>query len=111
MVRGTQQEATYRLHVLSGPAEGTVLVLAPGDRLVLGRSAKADLRCADDPFLSGQHAELRHDGGPHAVDLFSTNGTRLNGERLPPGVPRLLAVGDLVEVGQTRLRVHSAAVN
>ena len=52
-----------------------------------------------DPTVSASHAELRRTGGGwQLTDTGSTNGTFVNGERCSA---RLLADGDLLEIGQT----------
>jgi pSer/pThr/pTyr-binding forkhead associated (FHA) protein len=53
------------------------------------------------PALSGLHARLvRSDDGWQIEDLASTNGTRIDGERLAPRQPRAIAPGALVTLGQ-----------
>ena len=64
---------------------------------VIGRSDQAihyvpdiDLSAYDsqDKGLSRRHAALiNYRGKPHIIDLFSVNGTYLNGKRLPPDQP------------------------
>jgi FHA domain-containing protein len=50
--------------------------------VVLGRSRDCDIRL-DDPNISRRHAEIRQeDGGYWIVDLGSTNGVEINGERV-----------------------------
>jgi class 3 adenylate cyclase len=74
-------------------------------RLTLGRGDDAELRI-DDPEISRAHAVL----GPTAEgleiqDLGSLNGTWVNGERISG--PTLLAPGDVVRIGTTRIEVLS----
>jgi pSer/pThr/pTyr-binding forkhead associated (FHA) protein len=53
------------------------------------------------PALSGLHARLvRSDESWQIEDLASTNGTRIDGERLAPRQPRAIAPGALVTLGQ-----------
>ncbi|MCC7138010.1 MAG: FHA domain-containing protein [Planctomycetes bacterium] len=66
-------------------------------RVVVGRGAECDL-ALDNPVVSRAHAELRKEGEAWSVvDLGSTNGTFVNGERVL--APRPLAAGDVVSVG------------
>jgi hypothetical protein len=67
-----------------------VIHLSDGDRVVslwegripVGRGAEAGIRLAP-PEVSTQHAELRWDGAELWMrDLFSTNGTEVNGRRV-----------------------------
>ena len=91
------------LAVLDG-AEGGRRIRIAG-RLTLGRGDDAGL-FIDDPEISRTHAVL----GPTAAgleiqDLSSFNGTWVNGERISG--PTLLAAGDVVKIGTTRIEVLS----
>jgi pSer/pThr/pTyr-binding forkhead associated (FHA) protein len=69
--------------------------------VTLGREAN-DINFADDPFISGRHAQVRIEGGVLSVtDLGSRNGTfvRIAGEHP-------LRHGDYVFLGQQLLRVE-----
>ena len=56
------------------------------------------------PALSGLHARMaRVDGRWQIEDLGSTNGTRVDGERLAPRQPRPLAPGAQIKLGQITL--------
>jgi hypothetical protein len=77
-------------------------------KTIVGRNESCHLTI-EDPRLSRRHAELVAVGAGHTIeDLGSSNGTRVNGERLAPGQPRLLAEGDVVTLGSTRFRYTSA---
>jgi Protein of unknown function (DUF3662)/FHA domain len=68
--------------------------------VVLGRSSGCDI-VVDDPNVSRRHAEIRRLGeGYSLVDLGSTNGTEVNGQRV--GETSLMN-GDVIGVGTTRL--------
>lgn len=72
---------------------------------VLGRGAEADV-VVDDAGVSRRHAEVHSDGNQiRVVDLGSTNGTFVDGERVgPQGAP--LADGSRITVGRTRIVVR-----
>jgi hypothetical protein len=72
---------------------------------VLGRGAEADV-VVDDAGVSRRHAEVHTDGQQvRVVDLGSTNGTFVDGERVgPQGAP--LADGSRITVGRTRIVVR-----
>jgi pSer/pThr/pTyr-binding forkhead associated (FHA) protein len=75
-----------------------------------GRRAGNDIVLTGDPYLSGRHAQFRIDAaGWTVIDLGSTNGTFVNGERLREGQPQPLAAGDEVRLGQTVFVVQPAA--
>lgn len=70
------------------------------DVTVIGRSSGCDI-VLDDPNVSRRHAEVRRMGdGFSLVDLGSTNGTEVNGQRV--GETSLMN-GDVIGVGTTRL--------
>jgi hypothetical protein len=71
--------------------------------LTIGRGSDCDL-VLDEPQASRRHAELRRFGDHWLiVDLNSTNGTTLGGQRLPPERPTFLPVGQPVVIGSTSL--------
>ena len=77
---------------------------APG--LVIGRGTEADLRI-NDPGISRRHAEIRvgrsDDGSIDIIDLGSTNGITVNGQKVRHAV---LQEGSRIEIGTTRMLVH-----
>lgn len=94
-----------------GVAPGS-LVLPDGQRVVLGETIVTIGRLSestlvvDDPNVSRSHAEIRPQGtGFRIVDLASTNGTRVNGERVGE---RQLADGDRIEVGPLVVRFDAS---
>jgi hypothetical protein len=79
--------------------EGRRNVLS-GNRVVVGRSREADIVLAD-PNVSRRHAELRRDeSGWHVLDLGSTNGIKVNGQRVNQAG---LGPGDRITIGVTDL--------
>jgi hypothetical protein len=89
-----------------GPAAGDRLRLPPPEsRVVVGRG-EGSTWVILDPNLSRAHAAIdRGFDGTRVSDLGSKNGTRVSGD-LAPTVPpgRVLADGDTIELGATRLR-------
>ena len=88
--------------------EGSREIALDGDRISLGRGSDADLRF-DDDGLSRLHASVYREGEKiWILDENSTNGTFVNGEKVPPsGTP--LYDGDRVKIGHyTDLRVRFA---
>jgi pSer/pThr/pTyr-binding forkhead associated (FHA) protein len=90
---------------------GTVAVIEVDGRVqpvskavtVLGRGVDADV-VLDDPGVSRRHAEIHVlDGKLRLVDLGSTNGTYLDGERVHAGP---IADGSTITMGRSRLVVH-----
>jgi pSer/pThr/pTyr-binding forkhead associated (FHA) protein len=69
----------------------------------IGRSGDNAIPLDGDDFASGRHARVENArDGVWIIDLGSTNGTFVNGERVDGR--RRLHEGDLVQVGDTELR-------
>lgn len=69
--------------------------------IVLGRSSEADI-LIDDTGVSRRHLEIRTEhGSSHAVDLGSTNGTYVNGQRVNGSVG--LTDGSSISMGRTKI--------
>jgi hypothetical protein len=89
------------------PREETATLEWPGGLItidqrviVIGRSSECDLTI-DDANVSRRHAEVRRIGdGYSLVDLGSTNGTEVNGQRIQETA---LMNGDVIAVGTTRI--------
>ena len=81
---------------------GTVFEAGPVP-LTIGRSPENAAVLTGDEFASARHArvETRRDG-VWILDLGSTNGTWVNGERMDGR--RRLHDGDVVRIGETELR-------
>ncbi len=74
-----------------------------GEVITIGRRPSSRIALKDDPKISARHAELRLVGkGYCLVDLDSTNGTRINGEKIVPQMLLSLKAGDRVSIGDTR---------
>ncbi|WP_026820926.1 FhaA domain-containing protein [Arthrobacter castelli] len=70
--------------------------------IILGRSSEADIM-VDDTGVSRQHLEIRSESGrTRAVDLGSTNGSYVNGQRIDGEVD--LTDGATISMGRTKLR-------
>ncbi|GHE52055.1 FHA domain-containing protein [Streptomyces capitiformicae] len=101
-------EAAAQLHVVAGPDAGGVHLLH-GGKIHIGRSADADVPL-DDPDVSRLHCAvtLSADGRVSVVDLGSTNGTTLDGNRVGDR-PVRLAPGALLRIGESALRLASSS--
>ena len=96
------------LLITNGSLNGRRFVVKDGG-LRLGRSSSNDVHIPDEQ-LSRNHClfEAVGETGVRVTDLASANGTYLNGRPLG-GDPADLSVGDLVEVGETVIRVVGEA--
>ncbi|MCF3965370.1 FHA domain-containing protein, partial [Streptomyces fuscigenes] len=98
------QEPAAQLRVVAGPDAGGVHLLH-GGRVVIGRSADADVPL-DDPDVSRLHCAvtLAPDGTAAVADLGSTNGTTVEGAAVgsaPVPLPR----GAALRLGESTLMV------
>jgi pSer/pThr/pTyr-binding forkhead associated (FHA) protein len=82
-------------------------VIGVGEQLVFGRQTEGYGQLANDPELSRHHAEVSRlpTGEYQLEDLSSTNGTFVNAARLQ--APVVLALGDEVELGSSKLVVRA----
>ncbi len=89
---------------------GREIALAAGT-LTLGREPACDVMLSDQQ-VSRRHAALQiTSSGVSVVDLGSTNGSFVNGERLEAQQPRLLRAGDALRLGTAlTLRVEAGSV-
>ncbi len=95
----------WELWVLAGPDVGLRIPLPTGGSIV-GRSDDALVRLTD-LGVSRNHAriDVTPSSGPSVTDLQGKNGTRVCGVRLDRSA-HSLAVGDVVDVGRTRLQLR-----
>jgi pSer/pThr/pTyr-binding forkhead associated (FHA) protein len=71
--------------------------------VTLGRSGENTIPLDGDDFASGHHARIESQrDGVWILDLGSTNGTFVNGERVEGR--RLLHRGDILQIGDTEIR-------
>lgn len=75
------------------------------ERITIGRSRICDIHI-DEPSLSSEHARLDRDGGGwRIVNLLSTNGVFVNGEKV---FAHRLGNGDVIGLGKIRLRFEDS---
>lgn len=74
------------------------------EKVTIGRG-KENTLAISDLTVSRYHAEIRPEGqGYSLIDLASTSGTFVNGQRLTPHTPRLLHSGDTIRLGNFTLK-------
>lgn len=99
---GTSGPAT-KLVILTGVAAGTSIPLDE-DVLTVGRSPDSTLVIVDE-YTSTYHARLQRDGKSWTlIDLDSTNGTKVSGERIKDDVP--LPTFTQVTIGTTTFELR-----
>ena len=93
--------ASVTLRVIAGPYKSQPFVFDRHETLLVGRSTAAQLRLERDVHFSRHH--LRLEVNPPEcllIDLDSTNGTFVNGERVRQ---HLLKDGDAISIGDTEM--------
>ena len=94
---------------------GVILPLENKDEFTLGRSAEGQPILPDIDLaphkayeygVSRLHVSIRFENKRiYASDLGSVNGTRLNGQRIPPHKPFLLKHGNILTLGKLKLQI------
>lgn len=86
------------------PTDGSAAMDIARDVTIVGRSSKLSDLVLDHPSVSKIHCLLaRTDGLLFFRDLASTNGTRVNGQKVTRGA---LLPGDELCFGRVKFRVH-----
>lgn len=94
----------HHLAVIVGPDRGRTVPLPAGATVSVGRGQDATGRLGD-PHVSRIHCRIVSDGARLLLaDAGSTGGTFVNGQRLAAEYP--LRAGDVIQIGQTQLRVE-----
>ena len=94
--------ARARLKFISGKYKGAAFAVPDGGELIIGRSGERDI-VLEEEMVSRQHAKVRAEGEELIlVDLGSTNGTFVNGEKV-----RRIALnsGDRLLIGTSIARI------
>lgn len=99
--------AVAQLQVTAGPMKGRRFDIVVAQTR-LGSADDNDIALTADEFVSGHHAVVRAEASRlYLVDLGSTNGCDLNGERFRDST-RSLSPGDRITVGHSTLEVSTA---
>lgn len=92
---------SIELRILSGSRAGQTEAFEK-PLITIGRHPESDLKFDPkaDLDVSTRHGDIRTDDGRYSVrDNESTNGTYVNGQRVPPGESRELRSGDVIAFG------------
>jgi len=87
------------------PPHGAHQQVVVGSTILIGRSPRRCNVAVDDARVSRIHLRIsRHpETGITVTDLFSANGTTIDGRSLPPGLPFHWLMGQEIKIGDTRL--------
>ena len=96
-----------RVSGLAAQPDGKTFRLSDGSVKTVGRATRADF-IVDAPLVSRVHCRLTADKSGQLVveDLDSTNGTQVNGQRVPRAVVK---AGDRIGVGSITIAVERHA--
>ena len=96
-----------QLVVIAGPDKGQTFPLPDGATVSLGRGPQALARLGD-PYVSRLHCQVAVAGDALTLtDAGSVAGTSVNGRRVTAA--QALRPGDIIQLGQTQLRVEDDA--
>jgi FHA domain len=96
-----------RINLPESSKEIELVFVAGGRRLNVGRGTDNDIYL-NHASVSKVHAALKMDAGHNLVvaDTGSTNGTHINGVRIPYGEARPIEEGDVVAFGDVEVRLR-----
>ncbi|MBI3725156.1 FHA domain-containing protein [bacterium] len=93
-----------RIEILSGKREGDVVDF-PDSGIDIGNRKTAKL-CISDPWISWNHAKIvSEDGKLVIIDLGSSNGTWVNGQKV---TRQPIGEDDVIVLGRTKIRLLAA---
>ncbi len=96
----------HRFVILEGVDQGKTLELS-NETCFVGRSSRNQLKLKDRR-VSNRHLKVfKRRGKLFVEDLNSTNGTRVNGERIQPGEAFEVVEGDVVRLSRVRMRLET----
>lgn len=81
---------------LTGEYSNTTMELKAGQTIILGHDAsKSNVVLSNAPHVSGKHCSISYVSATDSYEVidYSSNGTLVNGERIPKGVPVSLTRG------------------
>jgi Protein kinase domain/FHA domain len=94
---------SLQFQIVSGPDTGRTHTVQPGNDMIVGRGNHAYYRL-NDPRVSRSHCQIDIEGDQVTVIcLGGSGGTRVNGKAVQK---QLLELGDVVQVGDTQLRLQ-----
>jgi len=97
------QASRFRLNILGLQKSWIYTIPARSESIIIGRGPECDI-LLEHQHVSRRHVELRCTPIECAIiDLHSANGTRLNGQKITPGLVFVLKPGDSIQIGAFNL--------
>ena len=96
---------SYFIEMIGAKGHSRRIGLTAYDDLIIGRSTKRCQIMLDDSRISRVHLRIRYhpDRGVTIADLFSANGSSLDGRTLRPGLSMTWLINQPVVIGRTHL--------
>ncbi|RDY14643.1 FHA domain-containing protein, partial [Mucuna pruriens] len=96
-----EEAPTLRLEILQGPRQGESLEFRPGSAVRIGRVVKGNTLPIKDSGISSKHLSILTESAKWILrDLDSSNGTVLNGSKIPPHTPFTLHNDSTIKIGE-----------
>ena len=96
-----------RLVATAGTYSGTIFPLT-GASTDIGRDASNPVPLPNDTNVSRRHVTIQNNSGQYLLtDNGSSNGTFVNGVKIPGNTPQNLRPGDEINIGNTRFRFEA----
>ena len=93
------------IEFIGGPRDGERLAV-PGDQATVGREDDCQVHFGRDTTVSRRHVGITWEGSQYFIeDLNSRHGTFVDGEKMTGPMRQVLAIGQVVRVGGSRLAV------
>lgn len=104
MTQSGERPSEPHLIGVRGTYNGYTFTLS-GENNIIGRDITSAVALPQDTNVSRRHAILHAEEGEYVVtDEGSSNGTFVNGQRIPVNTPHPLKQGDEIEFGSSRFR-------
>ncbi len=101
---GVMKVAPKSIVSMSGPHATQRFELHSGDNSIGRGEGSIPL---NDSQVSRRHAVIKLEaGGATLLDMGSTNGTRVNGNPVQPGIPQAVFAGDVLSIGNGEYRLE-----
>ena len=98
-----KDQMEFKLSILVGKGQGESFKLEPGKEYIVGRHSENDIKIADKN-ISRNHFKIQIRGDKYFItDLYSKNGTFVDGKDLSPGIETEVREGVPIVIGMTIL--------